>query len=68
MLIQTHKIRSFPVVMVGVDYWSGLIGWMRERVAGEGMISPGDLELMRCTDDPDEIVALVEAGAERQGR
>ena len=32
------------------------------------MISPGDLELMRCTDDPDEIVALVEAGAERQGR
>jgi uncharacterized protein (TIGR00730 family) len=68
VLIQTHKIRSFPVVMVGVDYWSGLIGWMRERVAGEGMISTGDLELMRCTDDPDEIVALVEAGAERQGR
>ena len=68
LLIQTRKIRSFPVVMVGVDYWSGLIGWLRERVAGEGMISPGDLELMRCTDDPDEVVAIIEAGAERQGR
>jgi uncharacterized protein (TIGR00730 family) len=68
VLIQTHKIRSFPVVMVGVDYWSGLIGWMREHVAGEAMISPGDLELVRCTDDPGEVVAMVEAGAERQGR
>jgi uncharacterized protein (TIGR00730 family) len=68
VLIQTHKIRSFPVVMVGVEYWSGLTGWIRDRVLAEGMISPGDLELMRCTDDPDEVVALVEAGAESQGR
>jgi uncharacterized protein (TIGR00730 family) len=68
LLIQTGKIRSFPVVLVGTDWWSGLIAWMRERVAGEAMISPGDLALMRCTDDPDEVVAIVEAGAERQGR
>ena len=41
---------------------------MRERLAGEAMIAPEDLDLMRCTDDPDEVVAIVEAGAERQGR
>jgi predicted Rossmann-fold nucleotide-binding protein len=41
---------------------------MRERLAGEGMVSPGDLDLLHCTDDPDEVVAIVEAGARRQGR
>jgi uncharacterized protein (TIGR00730 family) len=68
LLIQTRKIRSFPVVLVGTVWWSGLIAWARERLAGQGLISPGDLELMRCTDDPDEVVAIIEAGAERQGR
>jgi uncharacterized protein (TIGR00730 family) len=68
LLIQTHKIREFPVVLVGTHWWSGLIGWMRERVAAEAMISSGDLELMRCTDDPDEVVAIVERGAVLQGR
>jgi uncharacterized protein (TIGR00730 family) len=68
LLIQTRKIREFPVVLVGTRWWSGLIGWMRERVAAEAMISPGDLELMRCTDDPDEVVEIVELGARRQGR
>jgi uncharacterized protein (TIGR00730 family) len=68
LLVQTHKIREFPVVLVGTEWWSGLIGWMRERVAAEAMISPGDLELMRCTDDPDEVVEIVERGALRQGR
>ena len=41
---------------------------MRERLAGEGMISAGDVDLLTVTDDPDEIVRIVEAGAERQGR
>jgi uncharacterized protein (TIGR00730 family) len=68
VLIQTHKIREFPVVLVGTEWWSGLIEWARERLAGEAMISPDDLELMRCTDDPEEVVAIIEAGAERQGR
>jgi uncharacterized protein (TIGR00730 family) len=68
VLIQTHKIREFPVVLVGTEWWSGLIGWTRDRLAEEAMISPSDLELMRCTDDPDEVVAIIEAGAERQGR
>ncbi len=68
VLIQTRKIRSFPVVMVGTQHWSGLIDWMRERLVDEAMISPQDLDLLRCTDDPDEVVAIVESGAERQGR
>jgi uncharacterized protein (TIGR00730 family) len=68
LLIQTRKIRSFPVVLVGTAWWSGLIAWMRERLAGEAMISPGDLELMRCTDNPDEVVAIMRAGAQSQGR
>jgi uncharacterized protein (TIGR00730 family) len=68
LLVQTRKIREFPVVLVGTEWWSGLIHWARDRLAAEAMISPGDLELMRCTDDPDEVVAIIEAGAERQGR
>ena len=68
VLIQTRKIREFPVVMVDTGYWDGLFGWVRERLVGEGMIAPEDIDLMRCTDDPDEVVAIVEAGALRQGR
>ena len=68
VLIQTRKIREFPVVMVDTGYWDGLLGWIRERLVGEGMIAPEDIDLMRCTDDPDEVVAIVEAGARRQGR
>jgi uncharacterized protein (TIGR00730 family) len=68
LLVQTRKIREFPVVLVGTEWWSGLIDWARNRLAAEAMISRGDLELMRCTDDPGEVVAIIEAGAERQGR
>jgi uncharacterized protein (TIGR00730 family) len=68
VLIQTRKIREFPVVLVGTEWWSGLIDWARARLAAEAMISPADLDLLRCTDDPDEVVATIEAGAQRQGR
>ena len=68
VLIQTRKIREFPVVMVDTGYWDGLFAWMRERLVGDGMVAPEDIDLMRCTDDPDEVVAIVEAGARRQGR
>ena len=68
VLIQTRKIREFPVVMVDTGYWDGLFAWIRERLVGEGMIAREDIDLMRCTDDPDEVVAIVEAGARRQGR
>ena len=67
VLIQTHKIRDFPVVLIGTEFWSGLIEWMRERLAGERMIKPTDLDLLQTTDEPAEAVALVRDGAERQG-
>jgi uncharacterized protein (TIGR00730 family) len=67
LLIQTGKIRHFPVVLVRTSYWQGLIDWLRERVAAEGMIAPADLDLLQTTDDPGEVVALVRRGAERQG-
>ena len=67
VLIQTHKIRDFPVVLMGTEFWSGLVDWMRERLAGERMISPTDLVLVQAIDDPAEAVAIVRDAAERQG-
>src|SRR4029078_5079435 len=57
VLIQTHKIRDFPVVLMGTEFWSGRVDWMRERLAGERMISPTDLVLMQAIDDPGEAGA-----------
>ncbi len=65
-LIQTGKIRHFPVVLVDSGYWHGLIEWAGERLAEEGKIAPSDLELMRVSDDPAEVVEIVSAGASRQ--
>jgi uncharacterized protein (TIGR00730 family) len=66
-LIQTGKIRHFPVVLVGGSYWQGLVEWSRERLLGEGKVSPEDLELMRVSDDPAEVVEIVLEGARKQG-
>jgi uncharacterized protein (TIGR00730 family) len=67
VLIQTGKIRDFPVVLMGVEFWDGLLDWMRDRLATENMISRADLDLIQTTDDPAEAVALVLEGARRQG-
>jgi uncharacterized protein (TIGR00730 family) len=53
-LIQTRKIKRFPVVMFGKSYWDGLLTWMRERLLTEGKIDPEDLGLMTVTDSPEE--------------
>jgi len=68
LLIQTRKIRSFPVVLVGREWWTGLLDWLRERLLTDGMISPEDVDLVTVTDDPDEVVRIVEAAARRQDR
>jgi uncharacterized protein (TIGR00730 family) len=67
LLIQTGKIRHFPVVLVQSSFWAGMTDWLRERLAADGMIAPADVDLLTETDDPEEIVALVHAGARRQG-
>jgi len=61
-LVQTRKVRQFPVVLVGVAYWSGLLDWLRDSVLARGAISAPDLGLLKLTDDPDEAVRLVVAG------
>jgi uncharacterized protein (TIGR00730 family) len=66
-LIQTRRVRSFPVVLVDSAYWGGLLGWLRERPATEGEITQAELELIRVTDDPDEAVEIIAAGARDQG-
>jgi uncharacterized protein (TIGR00730 family) len=58
-LIQTKKIRGFPVVLVGKDYWSGLIDWMKRSALAEGNISPEDLGLMHIVDEPEEVCAII---------
>lgn len=60
-LVQTRKVRSFPIVLFGTDFWSPLLAWIDQRVQGDGYISPGDRELLQLTDDPDEAVRLVAA-------
>ena len=58
-LIQTGKIRQFPVVLFDSAYWSEMLDWIRSDMLTDGMISPADLELLHVTDDPDEAVRLV---------
>jgi uncharacterized protein (TIGR00730 family) len=65
-LIQTGKIRFFPVVLVGSGYWAGLVDWIRERMLAERNISPEDIDLLHLTDDIDEVVAICRDAAERR--
>jgi uncharacterized protein (TIGR00730 family) len=65
-LIQTGKIRHFPVVLIERAYWRELVDWARERLLGEGKIAPEDLDLLRLSDDPHEVVEIVTAAAAKQ--
>jgi predicted Rossmann-fold nucleotide-binding protein len=58
-LIQTKKVRNFPVVLVGTTYWSGLVQWAKETLLAEGTIGPADLDLLTCTDDPADVERIV---------
>jgi uncharacterized protein (TIGR00730 family) len=58
-LVQTRKVTSFPVVLLGHAYWDGLVGWLRQTVLGGGKINERDLGLFSVTDDPEEAVRLV---------
>jgi uncharacterized protein (TIGR00730 family) len=65
-LVQTGKVTSFPVILYGSAYWSGLLAWLRESMLGHGKVSAADLDLIRVSDDIDEIVAIIrESQADR---
>jgi uncharacterized protein (TIGR00730 family) len=65
-LVQTRKVTSFPIVLLGTAYWSGLLDWLRDTALAEGKVSAADLEMMILTDDVDEAVGIMVAA--REGR
>jgi len=58
-LIQTGKIQHFPIILVGSAFFGGLLAWIRAELLAQGMISPGDIDLISVTDDPQEVVEIV---------
>lgn len=60
-LIQTHKIGKFPIILVGSEFWTGLLDWIKNIMLKEGNISPGDLDLIKIVDTPNEVVEIIDA-------
>lgn len=67
-LRQTGKIRHFPLLLFGSDYWAGLVEWLRERAEGEGKLSSGDVEMLEVTDDPDRVMDAMREVEHRRPR
>jgi uncharacterized protein (TIGR00730 family) len=61
-LVQTHKIDNFPVIMIGREFWRGMVRWLGKEMLGGGMIGPEDQRLFTVTDDPQEVCRLVREG------
>lgn len=59
-LIQTKRIKAFPVILMGRDYWSGLLDWIKTTMLNEGKIQPEDIELIQVMDDPEQIVKHIQ--------
>ncbi|MFC1967395.1 TIGR00730 family Rossman fold protein [Chloroflexota bacterium] len=60
-LMQTHKIKPFPVVLYGGEYWKGLLDWLKTTVLGKKFVSEEDFNLLRVCDRPEEVVRVVES-------
>lgn len=58
-LIQTQRIKPFPIVLVGSDFWAGLVDWIKDKLLGDGAISEEDLLLFRVLDDADDVVDFI---------
>ncbi|WP_306204197.1 LOG family protein [Actinoplanes sp. RD1] len=58
-LVQTRKVTRFPVVLMGTEYWGGLLDWIKQRLLAEGKVSPDDMELIMLTDDVEEAVQYI---------
>ncbi|WP_062355951.1 TIGR00730 family Rossman fold protein [Herbidospora yilanensis] len=66
-LVQTRKVTSFPVILMGSSFWGPMVDWINSSLLGEGKISPQDVDLIRVTDDVDEAVRIiVEADRRRE--
>ena len=60
-LIQTKRIKSFPVILLGSEYWRGLVEWMKHTLLKEKCISPSDLDIFKIVDSPEEAVSTVKS-------
>lgn len=58
-MVQTGKVTNYPIVLMGTEYWSGLLEWMENTLAANGYINEGDRELFLLTDDPDEALSHI---------
>ncbi|MDO8721172.1 MAG: TIGR00730 family Rossman fold protein [Syntrophales bacterium] len=58
-LIQTRRIKSFPVILMGSEFWQGIIDWLKSTVLREGNISQDDLAIIEIIDDPEEVVKYI---------
>jgi uncharacterized protein (TIGR00730 family) len=67
-LVQTQKVTRFPIVLVGTQFWGGLLQWVKEQMVPAGKISPEDLDLVHVTDDPAEVVDCIKRAHETQER
>jgi hypothetical protein len=59
-LIQTKRIKSFPVILMGSEFWKGLFDWLRKTMLRDNKISPEDLDLFQIIDDPEEVVKHIQ--------
>lgn len=59
-LVQTGKIRHFPLILFGSEYWSGVVEWLRGTVLEAGNVSPEDMDIFQITDDPAEVVRIIQ--------
>jgi uncharacterized protein (TIGR00730 family) len=66
-LVQTRKVTSFPIVLMGSEYWRGLLDWLRDTVLGENKIHAVDLDLLQVTDDVDQAVKIMTEAARHRG-
>ena len=66
-LVQTGKITKFPIVLVGSEYWSGLLCWLKDTMCAAGNVSPVDLDLVQVVDDPAEVVRIITEAHNHQG-
>ncbi|WP_190808841.1 TIGR00730 family Rossman fold protein [Flagellimonas sp. S3867] len=60
-LIQTNKIHTFPIILVGTKFWTGLLGWIKDTMLEAGNISPKDLDLIKIVDTEEEVVQIIDA-------
>ncbi len=58
-LVQTQRIKPFPIILVGSDYWSGLKDWIKSRLSEKKLISPEDFDILQVVDEPEEVVNIV---------